>query len=109
VEILTQELHLTRLNNSLLQEKIQLAPPGTIPTQAPSQAIPGPEDSPEGTAAIMDVVVGRNRQQQQQCMGMGSQYSNEMVVTGQILSGISQIFSTKPQLIAISQFPNARQ
>jgi hypothetical protein len=86
VEILTQELHLTRLENASLQEKNQLAPPGTIPTVAPLQALPSPEAFPEGTAAIMDVVV-RQRNQPQQNMGMGSQFSNSLVVSGQISSG----------------------
>jgi hypothetical protein len=88
VEILTQELHLTRLENASLQEKNQLAPPGTIPTMAPPQALSGPEAFPEGTAAIMDVVV-RQRNQPQQCMGMGSQFSNSSVVPGQSSSGDS--------------------
>jgi len=89
VELLSQELHLTRLENASLQERNQLAPPGTIPSMAPPQSVPGPEDFPEGTAAIMDVVVRRNTQQPQQCMGMGSQFSDSMVVAGQICSGIS--------------------
>jgi hypothetical protein len=88
VEILTQELHLTRLENASLQVKNQLAPPGTIPAMAPPQPIPGPEDFPEGNTAIMDVVVRRSGQQPQQCMTMGSQFSNSLVVAGQICSGI---------------------
>lgn len=86
VEILTQELHLTRLENASLQEKNQLAPPGTIPTTAPPQALPGPETFPEGTAAIMDVVV-RQRNQSQPNIGMGSQFSNSLVVPGHVSSG----------------------
>ncbi|PMD33123.1 hypothetical protein L207DRAFT_175622 [Hyaloscypha variabilis F] len=79
VEILTQELQLTRLENASLQQRNQLAPPGTIPQLAPPGPVPGPEDFPAGTAAIMDVVV-RNDQQPQHCMGMGAQFSDSMVV-----------------------------
>jgi hypothetical protein len=88
VEILTQELHLTRLENASLQEKNQLAPPGAVPMMAPPQALPGPEVFPEGTAAIMEVVV-RQRSQPQHGMGMGSQFSDSLVVPGQNVSGNS--------------------
>jgi hypothetical protein len=91
VEILTQELHLTRLENAALQEKTQLAPPGTIPAMAHPQPIPGPEDFPEGTAAIMDVAVRRNGQQPQQCMTMDTQFPNSLVGAGQICSSIYSI------------------
>jgi hypothetical protein len=84
--MLTQELHLTRLENASLQEKNQLAPPGTIPLVAPQMPAPGPEEFPEGTAAIMDVVV-RQKTQPPQYVGMGSQFANNMVVSGPISNG----------------------
>jgi hypothetical protein len=97
VETLTQELHLTRLENASLQEKNRPPPPGTIPTMAPPQVLPGPEDFPDGSAANMDVAVRRSSQQQQ-CMGMGSQFPNSLVVTGQISSSISIDTSTDQEL-----------
>jgi len=87
--MLTQELHLTRLENASLQEKNQLAPPGTIPTVAPPMIIPGPEDFPEGTAAIMDVVV-RQKSRPAQYMGLGSQFSNSLVVSAPISTGTQE-------------------
>jgi len=86
VEHLTRELHLTRLENASLQEKNQLAPPGTIPTVAPVQPIPGPEDFPEGTAAIMDVVM-RQKNRSPHYVGMDSHFSTSLVVAGQISTG----------------------
>jgi hypothetical protein len=79
VEALTQELHLTKLENASLQEKSQLAPPGTIPTTAPPPPIPilGPEVFSEGNAAIMDFVV-RQKSNTPQYMGMNSQFSSSM-------------------------------
>jgi hypothetical protein len=52
---------------------------------APPQPIPGPEDFPKGTAAIMDIATLQSNQQQG--MAMGARFSNSMVVRGQISSG----------------------
>ena len=82
--MLTQELHLTRLENASLQEKNQLAPPGTIPTMAPPQPLPGPEDFSAGTAAIMDVVL---RHKGQLAQYGESHLSNSMVVSGRNSTG----------------------
>lgn len=84
---MTQELNHSRLENASLQAKLQLAAPapGTITTMAhPPQCLPGPEDFREGTGSLMDDAVDRRNGQPQQCMGMGSQYSNSLVVGGQI-------------------------
>jgi len=89
VEMLTQELHLTRLENASLQEKNQLAPPGTIPTVAPPMITPGLEDFSEGAAAIMDVVV-RQKNRPAQYMGLGSQFSNSLVVSAPISTGTQE-------------------
>ena len=87
VEMLTEELHLTRLENASLQEKNQLAPPGTIrQASAAIQPIPEPEGKffPEGAAAIV--------QQQSRMLvpytGMPAKLSDSMVFEGQITTGI---------------------
>jgi hypothetical protein len=101
---LTQELHLTRLENASLQErKNQAAPPGTIPTMAPPQVFPVSEDFPESSSANMDVVVRRSGQPQLS-IGMGSQFSNSLVVTGQIGSSISINTSTDQELTGTYRF-----
>ncbi len=86
MELLTQELHLTRLENASLQQKNQLAPPGTIPSTAPPEPIPGPEAFLEGNAAIMDVVM-RQKNRSPQYLGMNPQFPSTMVVAGQLSSG----------------------
>jgi len=69
------ELERTKSENASLK-KNQMAPP---------QPIPGPEDFPKGTAAIMDVATSPSNQQQG--MVMGARFSNSIVMTGQISSG----------------------
>jgi len=90
VEMLTEELHLIRLENASLQEKNQLAPPGTIRSASavgpPHPIVEDPKFFPEGTAAIMDVVV-RQQSRMSQYLEMGSQFSNSMVIAGQISTG----------------------
>ncbi|KAH8796716.1 hypothetical protein BGZ57DRAFT_961682 [Hyaloscypha finlandica] len=87
VEMLTEELHLIRLENASLQEKNQLAPPGTIRSASavgpPHPIVEDPKFFPEGTAAIMDVVV-RQQSRMSQYLEMGSQFSDSMVIAGQI-------------------------
>jgi hypothetical protein len=100
VEMLSEELHLTRLENASLQEKNQLAPPGTIPLVAPPMPVPGPEEFPEGTAAIMDVVV-RQKTQPPPYVGMGSQFANNMVVTGPISNGSQESPGSMTRLLIV--------
>ena len=84
--MLTEELQLTRLENASLQEKNQLAPPGTIrQASAVSHAVPESEPKffPEGRAAIV--------QQQSRMLvpysGMPPKLSDSMIFEGQISTG----------------------
>ena len=86
--MLTQELHLTRLENASLRD--QLAPPGSIPIMAPPQPLPGPEDFAAGTAAIMDVVL---RDKSRSPQYVGSQLSNSMIASGRISTGLLPLLS----------------
>lgn len=90
VEMLTEELHLTRLENASLQEKNQLAPPGTIRSASamgPPHPIPEePKLFAEGTAAVTEVVV-RQQSRISQYMELGSQFSDSIIITGQISTG----------------------
>jgi hypothetical protein len=91
VEVLTQELHLTRLENASLQDKNQLAPPGTIRSASavgpPHPILEDPTFFPEGAAAVMEVVV-RQQSRMSQYLEMGSQFSDSMIFAGQISTGI---------------------
>lgn len=98
VEILTQELQHSRLENASLQGKIQLAQPDTMAAMAPPPCVPGQEDFRDGSTSVMDVVIRRNSQPQQ-CIGMGSQFSNALTVTGQSCSSVDFIVSNYKLMI----------
>jgi hypothetical protein len=85
VEMLTHELHMTRLENASLRQENQLNPPGTIPTVAPLQPIPEPEFFPEGASAIMKAV--RQKSRMLEYVEMSPQFSDSMVIAGQISTG----------------------
>jgi len=85
IELLGQELHMTRLENASLQQKNQLAPPGTIGLAAPPPPIEEPEFYPEGAAAIMDVM--QQNAPLSQFADMNSQFSDSILISGQISTG----------------------
>jgi hypothetical protein len=86
VEFLTQELRFTRLETASLQQKNQLSPPGTIPVTAPPLSITSLGHYPESIVAVMDFQVGQ-KSCPPQYNGMGSQFSNPFIVSGQVSTG----------------------
>jgi hypothetical protein len=75
------------LENASLQQKNQLAPPGTIPAVALPLPIPEPEYYPEGATAIMDVMVRQKSGPLQPYAGIGSQFQDSMLISGPISNG----------------------
>lgn len=86
--MLTQELHLARLENASLREDNQLNPVGLIPAVVPPQPMPGPEFFPEGTAAIMKAAQQKSRMLE--FVEMSPQFADSMVIEGQITIGGNQ-------------------
>jgi hypothetical protein len=92
VEMLTQELHLTRLENASLREDNQLNPPGTIPAVAPPRPIPDPEFFPPPpippTTAIMKLSRGKSRVVDY--LGVSPQFADSLIVQAEITTGGNQ-------------------